>query len=159
MFAIFMLLVIFAFLAYQTMPNFILQRDLYEARECPSKIYSWLAFMLANIIVEIPWNSLVAVIIYLPFYYLIGMDKNAEVTDSVTERSWLMILLIWSFMVHCATFTSMVVASAATAEVGAIIALLLYCMCLIFCGYVDIIICPFVLRDLLLHVLTPMVLE
>ncbi|KAL3474110.1 ATP-binding cassette transporter [Aspergillus californicus] len=134
MFAVFMLLVIFAFLAYQTMPNFILQRDLYEARECPSKIYSWLAFMLANIIVEIPWNSLVAVIIYLPFYYLIGMEKNAEVTDSVTERSWLMILLIWSFMVHCATFTSMVVASAATAEVGAIIALLLYCMCLIFCG-------------------------
>ncbi|KAL2816614.1 ABC-2 type transporter-domain-containing protein [Aspergillus cavernicola] len=134
MFAIFMLLVIFAFLAYQTMPNFILQRNLYETREAPSKIYSWLAFMLANIIVELPWNSLAAVIIYLPFYYLIGMDKNAEVSSTLTERSGLMFLLIWSFMVHCATFTSMVVASAITAEVGAIIALLLYCMCLIFCG-------------------------
>ncbi|KAL4812200.1 ABC-2 type transporter-domain-containing protein [Aspergillus spinulosporus] len=134
MFAVFMLLVIFAFLAYQTMPNYILQRTLYEARESPSKIYSWLAFMLANIIVEIPWNSLAAVMIYLPFYYLIGMDKNAEVTDTVTERSWLMVLLLWTFMVHCGTFTIMVVASAATAEVGAIIALILFCMSLVFCG-------------------------
>jgi ABC-type multidrug transport system permease subunit len=136
MFAIFMLLVIFAFLAYQTMPNFIMQRDLYEARERPSKVYSWSSFMLANILVELPWNTLAAVITFLPFYYLIGMDKNAEVTDTVTERGGLMVLLIWSFMMHCATFTSMVVAGAPTAEVGAIIALIMYCMCLIFCGYV-----------------------
>lgn len=136
MFAIFMLLVIFAFLAYQTMPNYIVQRNLYEARERPSKVYSWIAFIVANIVVELPWNSLAAVIIYIPFYYLIGMDHNAEVTRTVSERSGLMMLLIWSFMIHCATFTSMVVASAATAEVGAIIALILYCMCLIFCGYV-----------------------
>ncbi|KAL2847099.1 ABC-2 type transporter-domain-containing protein [Aspergillus pseudodeflectus] len=134
MFAIFMLLVIFAFLAYQTMPNFIMQRDLYEARERPSKVYSWSSFMLANILVELPWNTLAAVITFLPFYYLIGMDKNAEVTDTVTERGGLMVLLIWSFMMHCATFTSMVVAGAPTAEVGAIIALIMYCMCLIFCG-------------------------
>ncbi|KAL2848368.1 ABC-2 type transporter-domain-containing protein [Aspergillus pseudoustus] len=134
MFAIFMLLVIFAFLAYQTMPNFIMQRDLYEVRERPSKVYSWSAFMLANIVVELPWNTLAAIITFLPFYYLIGMDKNAKVTDTVTERSGLMVLLIWSFMMHCATFTSMVVAGAVTAEVGAIIALILYCMCLIFCG-------------------------
>ncbi|KAL3456007.1 ATP-binding cassette transporter [Aspergillus heterothallicus] len=134
MFAIFMLLVIFAFLAYQTMPNFIMQRDLYEARERPSKVYSWSAFMLANIVVELPWNTLAAIITFFPFYYLIGMDKNAKVTDTVTERGGLMVLLIWSFMIHCATFTSMVVAGAVTAEVGAIIALIMYCMCLIFCG-------------------------
>ncbi|KAL4903558.1 hypothetical protein BDW74DRAFT_185970 [Aspergillus multicolor] len=134
MFAIFMLLVIFAFLAYQSMPAFITQRDLYEARERPSNIYAWPAFMLASMAVEIPWNSLAAILIYLPFYYLIGMDRNASITDSLTQRAWLMVLLLWTFMLHCATFTSMIVAGAATAEVGAIIALVLYCMCLIFCG-------------------------
>ncbi|RHZ57995.1 uncharacterized protein CDV56_104774 [Aspergillus thermomutatus] len=134
MFAIFMLLVIFAFLTYQTMPNFIMQRTLYEARERPSKTYSWAVFMLANIVVELPWNTLAAVLIYLPFYYLVGMDKNAEATHTVTQRSGLMFLLFWSFMMHCATFTSMVVASVPTAEIGAILSLLMYAMCLIFCG-------------------------
>lgn len=33
------------------MPNFCLQRDLYEARERPSKTYSWRVFMLSSIIV------------------------------------------------------------------------------------------------------------
>ncbi|KAF7587765.1 hypothetical protein BBP40_006725 [Aspergillus hancockii] len=134
MFAIFMLLVIFAFLTYQAMPNFIVQRSLYEARERPSKTYSWPAFMLTNIVIELPWSTLAAVLLYLPFYYAIGMDKNAEATKTVTERSGLMFLLLWSFMMHCATFTSMVVASAGSAEIGAILSLLLYALCLIFCG-------------------------
>ncbi|PYH88728.1 hypothetical protein BO71DRAFT_467139 [Aspergillus ellipticus CBS 707.79] len=133
-FAIFMLLVIFVFLAYQTMPNFIKQRDLYEVRERPAKTYAWSAFMLANIVADIPWNSLAAVMIFLPFYYIIGMNRNAEETHAQTERSGLMFLLIWSFMMHCGTFTMMMVSSVATAEVGATLALLLFSMSLIFCG-------------------------
>ncbi|RAH80019.1 hypothetical protein BO86DRAFT_420396 [Aspergillus japonicus CBS 114.51] len=133
-YAIFMLLVIFAFLAYQTMPNFIKQRDLYEVRERPAKTYAWSAFMLANVFADLPWNSLAAVLIYLPFYYLIGMDRNAQETHATRERGGLMFLLIWSFLMHCGTFTIMMVAGVATAEVGATLALLLFCMCLIFCG-------------------------
>lgn len=134
MFAIFMLLVVFPFLAYQTMPTFIIQRDLYEIRERPCKAYSWAAFMLAQIIVEIPWNSLAALITFFPFYYLIGMNHNAVWTDAISERGALMFLLIWSFLMHCGTFTTMVVASVATAEIGAMLALLLFCFCIIFCG-------------------------
>ncbi|KAE8376597.1 ABC-2 type transporter-domain-containing protein [Aspergillus bertholletiae] len=133
-YAIFMLLVIFAFLAYQTMPNFIKQRDLYEVRERPAKTYSWSVFMLANILADIPWNSLAAVLIFLPFYYIIGMDQNATETNATSERSGLMFLLIWSFLMHCGTFTIMTVAAVPTAEVGATLALLLFCMSLIFCG-------------------------
>lgn len=40
------------------MPNFVKQRDAYEVRERPSRTYSWLIFMVSNIIVEIPWNAL-----------------------------------------------------------------------------------------------------
>jgi len=134
MFAIFMLLVVFAFLVYQTMPNFILQREQYEARERASRTYSWRAFMLVNILVELPWNTVVALIIFFPFYYLVGMDKNAEPTDAVTQRGGLMFLLVWAFMLFESTFADMVVAGAPTAEVGATIALLLFALCLIFCG-------------------------
>jgi ABC-type multidrug transport system permease subunit len=134
MFAIFMLLVVFAFLVYQAMPNFILQRDLYEARERAARMYSWVAFMLANIIVELPWNTLAGIIMYATFYYLVGMHRNAEPTDTVGERSGLFLLLMWVFMMFESTFANMVVAGVDMAEVGATIALLLFAFSLIFCG-------------------------
>lgn len=134
MFAVFMLLVIFAFLVYQIMPNFIIQRDLYEVRERPSKTYAWYIFMLSNIIVELPWNTFASLLIYFPFYYLVGLYHNAEPTDAVHERGFLMFLLTWAFMVMSGTFSHMMVAGLPTAEVGAILALVLFALCLIFCG-------------------------
>ncbi|KIN00043.1 hypothetical protein OIDMADRAFT_126522 [Oidiodendron maius Zn] len=134
MFSIFMLMIIFAFLAYQAMPNFIAQRDLYEARERPSKTYSWKAFMLSNIIVELPWNAFASLLIFFPLYYSIGMYRNAIPTNAVTERGSLMYLLVLSFMLFASTFTSMVIAGVGSAEIGAIIALILFALCLVFCG-------------------------
>ncbi|GKT92070.1 multidrug resistance protein cdr1 [Colletotrichum tofieldiae] len=138
MFSIFMLLVVFAFLVYQTMPNFILQREQYEARERASRAYSWYVFVLVNIIVELPWNTLAALVIFFPFYYLVGMYKNAIPTDAVTERGGLMFLLIWAFMLFESTFADMVVAGVPTAEIGATLSLLLFTLCLIFCGILEV---------------------
>lgn len=136
MFSIFMLLVIFAFLVYQTMPHFISQRSVYEVRERQSRTYSWYTFMLSNILVEIPWATLAAILVFFPFYYLVGMYRNAIPTDAVTERGALFFLLVWAFMIFEATFADMVIAGIETAELGATVALLLFAMTLIFCGYV-----------------------
>lgn len=57
MFGIFIFLSIFPNMVNQIMPVFESQRELYEARERPSKTYSWKAFMTAVIFVEIAWNS------------------------------------------------------------------------------------------------------
>jgi len=57
MFGVFALLTIFMQLVEQTVPQFVSQRALYEVRERPSKTYSWKAFMVAQIVVEIPWNT------------------------------------------------------------------------------------------------------
>jgi len=46
------------------MPKFVTQRDLYEVRERPSKAYSWKAFLIANIIVEIPYQVLLGILVY-----------------------------------------------------------------------------------------------
>ncbi|KFA51049.1 hypothetical protein S40293_10105 [Stachybotrys chartarum IBT 40293] len=136
MFSIFMLLVVFVFLAYQTMPNFILQREQSEARERASRVYSWYVFVLVNIIVEIPWNTLAAVVVFFPFYYLVGMHRNAVPTDAVAERGSLMFLLVWAFMLFESTFADLIVAGVPTAETGATLSLLLYILCLIFCGVI-----------------------
>ena len=57
MFGIFFLLMILQQINTQMYPEFYTQRTLYEARERPSKTYSWQAFMLANIVVKATWNS------------------------------------------------------------------------------------------------------
>lgn len=134
MFSMFMLVVTFAFLLYQSMPTFITQRTLYESRERSSRTYAWYVFILANGIVEMFWNSIVAIAIFLPFYFLVGMHKNGDVTGTQHERGALMFLLIWVFMVYEGTFAHMCVAGAPTAEVGATFALLLFMMVLIFSG-------------------------
>jgi ABC-type multidrug transport system permease subunit len=134
MFSIFMLMTIFGNLVQQIMPNFCTQRSLYEARERPSKTYSWQAFMTANILVELPWNALMSVIIYVCWYYPIGLYRNAEPTDSVTERGVLMWLLILSFLLFTSTFAHMMIAGIELAETGGNLANLLFSLCLIFCG-------------------------
>lgn len=134
MFAIFMLFTIFGQMVQQIMPHFVTQRSLYEARERPSKTYSWKAFMLSNIIVELPWQTLMSVIMFVCWFYPIGMYRNAQPTNSVNSRSGLMFALIWVFMLFTSSFTHMCIAAIDTAEAGGNIANLMFSLCLIFCG-------------------------
>ena len=66
LFGIFALLTTFMSSVEQTIPFFLISRTLYEIRERPSKTYSWKAFMVANIVVEIPWN-----VVSRPFFWFV----------------------------------------------------------------------------------------
>ncbi|KAF4932541.1 ZEB2-regulated ABC transporter 1 [Colletotrichum fructicola] len=134
MFAIFNLLTVFGQLVQQTMPHFVIQRSLYEVRERPSKVYGWKVFMLSQIIVELPWNTLMAAIMYFCWYYPVGLYNNAIPADQVTERGALMFLYLLVFLLFTSTFTDFIIAGFETAEAGGNIANLLFMLCLIFCG-------------------------
>lgn len=134
MFAIFQLLTVFGQIVQQSMPQFVIQRSLYEVRERPSKVYSWKVFMLAQIIVELPWNSLMAVIMYFAWYYPVGLYRNAEPTGQVTERGALMFLFLLMFLLFTGTFSTFIIAGFETAEAGGNMANLMFTLCLIFCG-------------------------
>jgi ATP-binding cassette subfamily G (WHITE) protein 2 (PDR) len=134
MFAIFMLLTLFGQLIQQIMPHFVTQRALYEVRERPSKAYSWKAFMISNIVVELPWNTLMSVLIFLCWYYPIGLYRNAEPTDSVTYRGAQMWLFIWTFLLFSSTFAHFMIAAFETAENAGNTGNLLFTLCLVFCG-------------------------
>lgn len=134
MLAVFMIFTIFGQLVQQIMPHFVTQRALYEVRERPAKTYSWRAFMLSNIIVELPWQTILAVLMYFSWYYPVGMYQNAVPTDAVAERGALFFLLVWIFLIFTSTFTHMVIAAVETAEAGGNIANLMFSLCLIFCG-------------------------
>ena len=134
MFSIFNLLTVFGQLVQQTMPQFVIQRSLYEARERPSKVYSWKIFMLSQIIVELPWNTLMAVIMFVSWYYPVGLYRNAIPADQVTERGALMFLFLFMFLQFTGTFSTLIIAGFETAEAGGNVANLLFTLCLIFCG-------------------------
>lgn len=129
-----MLLTIFGNLVQQIMPLFVAQRSLYEARERPSKAYSWKAFLGAQILIEFPWQTVMSVLTFVSWYYPIGLYRNAMPTHSVAERGGLMFLLIWSFYIFTCTFAHMLVAAVELPEVGGMYANLLFTLMLIFCG-------------------------
>ncbi|KAK5733163.1 Multidrug resistance protein [Elasticomyces elasticus] len=134
MFSIFMLFTIFGQLVQQIMPHFVTQRALYEVRERPSKTYSWQSFMFANIVVELPWNTLCAIIIFFCFYYPIGLYNNAVPTDEVHLRGFQFFLFTLEFLLFTSTFTNMMIAGIPDAETGGNLANLMFSLCLIFCG-------------------------
>lgn len=134
LFSIFMLMTIFGNLVQQIMPHFVTQRSLYESRERPSKTYSWIVFMMSNVLVELPWQTLMSVIIFVCFYYPIGMYRNAVAAGQTHERGALMWLFVLQFLLFTSTFTHMVVAGIASAETAGNIANLLFSLTLVFCG-------------------------
>lgn len=136
LFAIFVLLTIFTNFCNQIMPHFVTQRSLYEARERPSKTYSWKVFILSNILVEIPWNSLMAILVFVGWYYPIGLHRNAVEADQVGERGILMVLFILTFLIFAGTFATLITAGLETAEGAGNLVNLLFSLSLIFCGYV-----------------------
>ncbi|KAK7029741.1 ABC-2 type transporter-domain-containing protein [Favolaschia claudopus] len=134
MFSIFLLLILFTNLTSQIMPLFVEQRSLYEARERPSKAYSWTAFLLAQIIVELPWQLLTALICFVSWYYPIGLYRNAIAANQVKERGGLMFLMVTQFMFFTSTFSQMVVAGNDSAEAASNVSNLLFSFSLLFCG-------------------------
>ncbi|OBT71758.1 hypothetical protein VF21_09635 [Pseudogymnoascus sp. 05NY08] len=134
MFGIFLLGSILPNLVEQAHPRFVTQRDLYEARERPSKSYSWQSFMLANILVELIWSLPMAVVIFFCWYYPMGLYRNAEATDSVTIRGFQMFLFILQFVIYASTFGSATIAGVGSAEVGGALTNVLFSLALVFCG-------------------------
>ncbi|KAG5825583.1 hypothetical protein H9Q74_004316 [Fusarium xylarioides] len=134
MFTIFQILTVFGQLVQQQMPHFVLQRSLYEVRERPSKTYSWKVFMLSQIIVEIPWNTLMSVFMFICLYYPVGFQKNAEAAGQTAERGALMWLLLWQFLIFTCTFAYACIAITDTAEAGGNLANVIFMLCLFFCS-------------------------
>ncbi|GKZ56583.1 hypothetical protein AnigIFM49718_001850 [Aspergillus niger] len=134
MYAVMMLLSMFGQLSEQIMPQFIEQRDVYEARERPSRMYEWKVLMLSNLVIEIVWNSLMAVVAYFCWYYPIGLYQNAIATHQIASRGCLMFLFTWAFMMFTSTFTHTLIAGMDSADSAGSVGNLCYMLCITFCG-------------------------
>lgn len=122
------LISIFSTLVQQIMPRFVIQRSLYEVRERPSKCYSWVAFLTANIVVEIPYQILLAILMWVGWYFAV-FGKNQD-----SETRGLMLLFMIELMIFVSTFSHMIIAAMPDAETAGNIATLLFSMMLTFNG-------------------------
>ncbi|RGP63280.1 atpase [Fusarium longipes] len=118
MFGILMFLTIFTQVVQQMLPDYVAQRTMYEARERPSKTYSWKAFMFATILVELAWNSLMAVLSFICWYFPTGMYRNGYATGTTNSRNATVFLFVWMFFMFTSTFAHMIIAGFETAEVA-----------------------------------------
>ncbi len=117
----------FSNLGAQIQPLFITQRSLYEVRERPSKAYSWKAFVIANVIVEIPYQIITGILIWACFYYaVVGVQSSG--------RQILVLLFVVQLFIYASAFAHMTIAAMPNAQTAASIVTLLSLMSTIFSG-------------------------
>ncbi len=96
LFSIFMTLTICPPLIQQLQPKYLRFRSLYMSREANSKIYSWVAFTLGAVLVELPY-SLIAGTIYFNCWWWGALGRGGS--GLASAYTWLMLMLFEIFYV------------------------------------------------------------
>ncbi|KAI9835623.1 MAG: hypothetical protein M1837_003696 [Sclerophora amabilis] len=89
LFSVFMTLTISPPLIQQLQPKYLDFRNIYESREANSKIYSWVAFTIGAILVELPY-SIVAGTVYFGCWY---WGAGFEFDSFKAGYTWMMLML------------------------------------------------------------------
>ncbi|SJM88686.1 probable Pleiotropic ABC efflux transporter of multiple drugs [Zygosaccharomyces bailii] len=134
MLSTFMFTVVFNTLLQQYLPTYVQQRNLYEARERPSRTFSWIAFMISQIIIEVPWNILAGTLAYFCYYYPVGFYQNASEAGHLHERGALFWLLSVAFYVWIGSMGLLANSFMEHDVSAANLASLCYTLSLAFCG-------------------------
>jgi ABC-type multidrug transport system permease subunit len=119
--------------AQQTQSFFLVVRDLYDAREKPSKAYSWKAMLTSFVLLEMAYNIITATIFWVPWYYMVQFGSASvraayswvsfpisiralplSLTHGVRQFQGVIVL----FSVYWATFALAIASMAATAATG-----------------------------------------
>ena len=104
LFSVFVILILSVPCAQQLQIPFIASRNIYEIRERPSKMYSWSAWVTAQILVELPWNMLGGTLLFFCWYWTVGYP---------TERAGFTFLFLMVLMPFYYTTIGQAIAAAA----------------------------------------------
>ncbi|KAF1948956.1 hypothetical protein CC80DRAFT_529725 [Byssothecium circinans] len=131
LFAIFLLFTTFSNVMQKIIPQFAARRSLFEAREQPSKTFSWQAFLASTILVEALWQIIFAMVSFILLYYLTGFHLQS--TDR-NERGGLFLLLVIAFFLLTSTLSHLLIVGIQVDETAVNIGQLVFYLTLIFCG-------------------------
>ncbi|KAH9984294.1 putative ABC multidrug transporter [Xylariaceae sp. FL0662B] len=134
LFSIFLITQLFPSVGQQIIPRLTDGRALFEARERRNRSYSWVVFIASNVIVELCWQTLVGVLVYITWYYPTGMWRNGDANFSTTERGGLIFTLIWIFHLWTSTLSQAMAAGVEHSETAVQYSVLLFWLSLVFSG-------------------------
>ena len=100
-------------LANQLQVLYISRRTIYEIRERPSRIYNWTAFLTAHLLVEIPWNIIGSLFLFLCWYWTVGYPTDRA------GYTYLMLGIVYPL--YYTTIGTAIAAAAPTAEIAGIL--------------------------------------
>ncbi|KAI0842315.1 BcatrD protein [Hypoxylon sp. FL0890] len=133
-FSLFLLTTIFGTHVQLIMERFYHSRVIYENRERQSRTYSWLVFLISNILVELASQTVISVIAYVSWYYPLGLWKKALDQHELNNRSGLIFLLLWSLFILFQTLSQMLMTVLPNIPTGINIGNLFFMLSLIFSG-------------------------
>ncbi|KAI9569369.1 ABC-2 type transporter-domain-containing protein [Boletus coccyginus] len=76
LFSVFLVVAIYVALAQQVRSKFLESRTVYEVRERPARMFTWSAFLVSEILNEIPWNMLGSSLVFFCWYWTSGFDSS-----------------------------------------------------------------------------------
>jgi len=123
LFSIFVTLILSVPGAQQLQIPFIASRTIFEIRERPSKMYSWSAWVTAQLLVELPWNIFGGVLLFFTWYWTVGYP---------TERAGYTFLMMAVLTpIYYTTVGQAIAAMAPTVEIAGLLFTLLFSFVLI----------------------------
>ncbi|KAF8638204.1 hypothetical protein AX16_010550 [Volvariella volvacea WC 439] len=126
LFAVFMAAIMSYPLANQLQAPFISMRSVYEIRERQSKMYNCTALVLAQILVEIPWNIVGSTLMFFCWYWTVGFDSS--------RAGYTYLMLGVMFPLYYTTIGQAIAAMSPTTEIAAILFYFLFAFVIIFNG-------------------------
>lgn len=129
LFGVFMAVVLAAPLSQQLQPKFLGFRTLYEARERPSRLYSWPVLVFSGLVVEAPWNIFAGTLFYCCWYFTVGFPFE-------TSRAAYAYLMYMLFELYFATFAQAVASFSPNSQTASILFSTFFSFVIIFNGVV-----------------------
>lgn len=137
LFSIFLVTQMFSNIDRLVIPRLEDGLQLFESRERDSGLYSWLVLITSNILIEMFWQTLISVLVFVCWYYPTGLQYNGDAVFGTAERGGLAFVLIWLFNLWGCTLSqgfAVGIRRTATAEQ---MATLCFWLTVVFCGFVN----------------------
>ncbi|KKK12826.1 ABC multidrug transporter [Aspergillus rambellii] len=106
--------------------RFIMNRDLWKAREGPSHVYGWVAFCTSQILSEIPYAITSAVVFFVVYYFMVGLPLGFAAGYSF--------LMFFLFFLFATSWGQWIAALSADSMVAATLMPFFIIMCELFNG-------------------------